>query len=85
MQLLCTLQRRLQCRISYSIPPVNERVERVRKNGGTSGDGQQLPAEIQEHVDKLWLDIVLTPKLGFSNLQEMRDAWHKEQLLVREE
>ena len=64
--------------------PVNERVERVRKDGGRSGDGRQLPAEIQQRVDKLWLDIV-TPKLGFSNLQEMREAWHKEQLLAKEE
>ena len=64
--------------------PVNERVERVRKNGGRSGDGRRLPAEIQQRVDKLWLDIV-TPKLGFSNLQEMREAWHKEQLLAKEE
>ncbi len=67
-----------------SLPPEIERVERVRKNGGRSGDGQQLPADIQQRVDKLWLDII-TPKLGFSNLQEMREAWHKEQLLTREE
>ena len=41
-----------------TLPPENERVERVRKNGGRSGDGQQLPAEIQLHVDQLWLKIV---------------------------
>ena len=66
--------------------PENERVGRVRKNGGKSGDGRQLPAEIQQHVDQLWLDIV-APKLGFGDLQEMREAWHKEQLdlLSREE
>ena len=67
-----------------TLPPESERVERVRKNGGKSGDGQQLPAGIQRHVDQLWLDII-TPKLGFSNLQEMREAWHKEQHSIREE
>ncbi len=66
-----------------TLPPENERVERVRKNGGRSGDGQQLPAEIQLHVDQLWLKIV-TPKLGYGNLHEMRKAWHKEHLSVRE-
>ena len=66
------------------LPPENECVGRVRKNGGKSGDGQQLPVEIQQHVDQLWLDII-TPKLGFSNLQEMREAWHKEYHSVREE
>ncbi len=64
--------------------PENERVGRVRKSGGKSGDGQQLPAEIQQRVDQLWLEIV-TPKLGFGNLHEMHEAWHKEQLLAREE
>ena len=34
-----------------TLPPENERVQRVRKNGGRSGDGQQLPTEIQLHVD----------------------------------
>ena len=63
-----------------TLPPENERVERVRKNGGKSGDGRQLPAEIQQRVDQLWLEII-TPKLGFGDLQEMRKAWHKEQLL----
>jgi hypothetical protein len=55
----------------------------VRKDGGRSGDGQQLPAEIQLHVDQLWL-IIVTPKLGYGNLHEMRKAWHKEHLSVRE-
>ena len=41
-----------------TLPPENERVQRVRKNGGRSGDGQQLPAEIQLHIDQLWLKIV---------------------------
>ena len=54
-------------RAGDTLPPENERVEWVRKNGGRSGDGQQIPAEIQQRVDQLWLDIV-TPKLGFSNL-----------------
>jgi hypothetical protein len=40
-----------------TLQPVNDHVERVCKNGGRSGDGQQLPAEIQQRVDKLWLDI----------------------------
>ena len=65
------------------LPPENERVEQVRKNGVRSGDGRQLLAEIQQCVVQLWLDII-TPKLGFSNLQEIREAWHKEQLQARD-
>ena len=64
-----------------TLPPENERVQRVHKNGGRSGDGQQLPTEIQLHVDQLWLKIV-TPKLGFGNLHEMREALHKEYLYM---
>ena len=53
-------------------------VDRVRKNGGKSGEGKQkLPVEVQQHIDQMWQEIV-TSKLGFQNLQEMREAWKKE-------
>ena len=58
--------------------PESEFVGRVRKSGGKSGEGkEQLPADIQLHIDQLWQEIVTT-KLGFKNLKEMRDAWKKE-------
>ena len=57
-----------------------EFVGRVRKDGGKSGEGKQkLPPEVQKRIDQLWQSIV-TPKLGFQNLQEMREAWKKERL-----
>jgi prolyl-tRNA editing enzyme YbaK/EbsC (Cys-tRNA(Pro) deacylase) len=56
-----------------------EIVGRVRKNGGKSGEGKQkLPVEVQERIDQMWKEIV-TSKLGFQNLKEMRQAWTKEQ------
>ena len=59
--------------------PENEFVGRVRKDGGKSGEGKQkLPVEIQQRIDQMWQEIV-TSKLGFQNLQEMREAWKKEQ------
>ena len=61
-------------------PPEGEFVGRVRKNGGKSGEGKQkLPAEIQQRIDQMWQEIV-TSKLGFKDLKEMREAWKKEQL-----
>ena len=59
--------------------PENEFVGRVRKDGGKSGEGKQkLPVEVQQRIDQMWQEIV-TSKLGFQNLQEMREAWKKEQ------
>ena len=55
-------------------------VGRVRKDGGRSGDGKLLPQHIQEYYDQQWKEII-TAELGFNNLKEMRDAWHKEQEL----
>ena len=52
-------------------------VGRVRKDGGRSGDGCRLPLEMREYIDRLWQEIV-NAKLGFSNLKEMRETWHKE-------
>ena len=53
-------------------------IGRVRKDGGRSGDGQRLLSpELQESFKKLWREIV-TAKLGFENLQKMRQAWIKE-------
>ena len=51
---------------------------RVRKDGGRSGDGKLLPQHIQEFYNQLWKEII-TAELGFNNLKEMRNAWHKEQ------
>lgn len=53
-------------------------VARVRKDGGKSGDGKLLPHHIQEYYNQQWKEII-TAELGFNNLKEMRDAWHKEQ------
>ena len=53
-------------------------VGRVRKDGGKSGEGKQkLPADVQQRIDQMWQDIV-TSKLGFQNLNEMREAWLKQ-------
>ena len=52
-------------------------VGRVRKDGGRSNDGKVLPPDVQTHIEKSWKEIV-TAKLGFSSLKEMRDAWQKE-------
>lgn len=54
-------------------------VGRIRKSGGKSGQGkEQLPPDIQQSIDQLWQEIVTT-KLGFKDLNEMREAWKKEQ------
>ena len=57
--------------------PEGESVGRVRRNGGKSGDGNKLPVEIQQRIDQLWQEIII-PKLGFQNLNAMREAWHKD-------
>ena len=58
------------------IPPPE--VSRVRKDGGKSGEGKQkLPGEVQQRIDQKWQEIV-TAKLGFQDLKEMREAWKKE-------
>ena len=58
--------------------PESEFVGRVRKDGGKSGEGKQkLPVEVQQRVDQMWQEIV-TSKLGFKDLKEMREAWKKE-------
>ena len=51
---------------------------RIRKDGGKSDDGQNLPSEVRQYIKEKWREIV-TAKLGFHNLKEMREAWHKEQ------
>lgn len=55
----------------------DEYIGRVRKSGGRSGDGKILPPDIQEQINQLWREIV-TAKLGFQNLQEMREVRLKE-------
>ena len=65
-------------KLGESMTPESEYVSRVRKGGGRSGDGQKLPPEIIAYVDQLWQEIV-TPKLGFKDLKEMREARKKEQ------
>lgn len=57
----------------------DEHVGRVREGGGRSGDGKQLPSDIQAHIDKVWAKII-TSKLGFQTYEEMRENWHKEQM-----
>ena len=60
--------------------PESEFVGRVRKSGGKSGEGkEQLPVDIQQHIDQLWQGIVTT-KFGFNTLSEMCEAWKKERL-----
>ena len=49
----------------------------VRKDGGISGEGRTLPANVHEHIEQKWQEII-TAKLGFKNLKEMRDAWRNE-------
>ena len=57
----------------------SELLSRVRKDGGKSGEGKRhLPLEVQQHIDQLWKEIV-TAKLGFQDLNEMREAWKMEQ------
>ena len=52
----------------------NGTVDRVRKDGGRSGEGREkLPVEVQQRIDQIWQKIV-TFKLGFRNMQEMRKA-----------
>ena len=57
--------------------PPAEHTGRVRKDGGKSGDGENLPPEVQQYIEEQWRE-VMTAKLGFRNLKEMREAWHKE-------
>ena len=67
-------------KIGEEPPPEGEFVGRVRKDGGKSGEGKQkLPVEVQQHIDQMWQEIV-TAKLGFKDLKEMREAWKKEQM-----
>ena len=59
--------------------PESEFVGRIRKDGGKLGEGKErLPLEIQQHIDQMWQEIVTT-KLGFEDLDDMRAAWKKEQ------
>ena len=67
-------------KIGEELPPEGEFVGRVRKDGGKSGEGKQkLPVEVQQRIDQMWQEIV-TAKLGFKDLKEMREAWKKEQM-----
>ncbi|KAL5489215.1 hypothetical protein EMCRGX_G018283 [Ephydatia muelleri] len=61
----------------YGDDPPSEFNGRVRKDGGRSGDGQKLSREMQERIDLEWYDII-TAKLGFRDLKEMRATWKKE-------
>ena len=67
-------------KIGETPPSQDEFVGRVRKEGGKSGEGkQQLPLKVQQRIDQLWQEII-TVKLGFKNLEEMREVWKKERL-----
>ena len=67
----------LQLARQWGEDPPSEFVGRVRMGGGKPGDGRKLPFDVQRRLDEEWHDII-TSKLGFNNLQEMRDAWKKE-------
>ena len=58
--------------------PPTEFSGRVCKDGEKSGDGQKLPPEVRQYIKEKWQEI-FTAKLGFENLKEMWEAWHKEQ------
>ncbi len=60
--------------------PPTEYHSRVRRDGGRSGDGKIIPPDVQQCITDQWKEII-TAKLGFENLKDMRDAWHKEQKL----
>ncbi len=65
-------------KIGEAPPSQGTIVGRVRKDGGKSGEGKQkLPVEVQQCIDQMWQQIV-TSKLGFQDLNEMREAWKKE-------
>ena len=69
-------------KIGEEPPPEGEYVGRVRKDGGKSGEGKQkLPAEVQQRIDQMWQEIV-TSKLGFQDLKEMREALKKERAII---
>ena len=57
--------------------PPAEIVGKVRRDGGRSGDGKKLPVEVQRYLEEKWTEVV-TAKLDFKTLKEMRDAWRKE-------
>ena len=59
--------------------PPDKIVGKVRRDGGRSGDGKGLPDEVQRYLEEKWSEVV-TAKLGFKDLKEMREAWQKEQV-----
>ena len=63
-----------ECAKMFGDDPPSEPVGRVRKDGGKLGDGQKLPLEMQEVIDRAWHDIVTT-ELGFRDFKEMKAAW----------
>lgn len=65
-------------KIGEEPPSESEFVGRVRKSGGKSGEGkEQLPIEVQQRIDEMWKGTV-TAKLGFEDLEAMRESWKKE-------
>ena len=59
--------------------PPAQSVGRVRKGGGNSGEGEKvLPEEVKQLLQREWEEIV-TAKLGFKDLKDMRQAWKSEQ------
>ena len=57
--------------------PPSTFIGRVRKDGGMSGDGRNLPLDGQQQIDEEWRTIVAS-KTGHRNLKEMREAWKEE-------
>ena len=74
------LATRIAKEVGEECPSPCELVTRVRKDGGKSGEGERLlPAEVLQKIDELWKKIV-TAKLGFQDVREMREHWRREQL-----
>lgn len=61
------------------LPWPRELTGKVRKSGGKSGEGKaKLSKAHRDAFARAW-SLVVTSKLGFKDLREMRAAWKKEQ------
>ena len=60
--------------------PPSEIGERVRKDGGKTGEGEKvIPEEFRQLIDRQWQEFVRA-KLGFKDIDEVRMEWKKERL-----
>jgi len=59
-------------------PSVEQMTAKVRKGGGTVGQGKQaLPADVRSALQVAWREVVAA-KLGFADLGAMQGAWRLE-------